>query len=1237
MFRRFSDYLATREGRVSSAIVILAGVVLGVFLCLTYVDRTPRKYGRDFGSARWIHPTGATSLESAYFRGTFYIPGVVTSGWIQLAATGSYAVYVNDVEVGSATYACVRQTGIFDLKEVLAPGKNVVAIYVVGGKYPGPPQIIVRGSYRVASSEPQEFVSDSNWKVASIADGIVASYPWSSQALNDRLWGNVIEPQTRERFSTVQPLSYDPRVIEATPSGQWIEGRTQLRNESFIRHIVVPHQRGGTWLQVASTGAYDVIVDGRLVITQPEAAGTTMIGPETPVLAAPGQMMTTAQMPKAITPNSFLAGSVIPSISSVPSLAPNPPPIPAIGTLLADAKTAATQPTIYEPVQVPVIVGPGQTEGVSSTTADENGVMNAPQSDIAQVTALQTEPNALMLRNTGATPDVAGSGDVAEMPDLYSLTSPLQAPVPQLLPPPLFLGLGGLGTTPLLLAYDLTNWVSAGRNTIEIRVRNHYGPALLLAEGYTNVDGNAVEPFRTDAAWQTGSAQRAGDANTARVVANYGDQPWGFLPQLAANPQSLPAHTLRLILQWSGSLAAGIALAWLLWFGASILFAGLKDCPVERMWSSDALLHLPLLLGLLFLWLLSFDARIRSDWCFIPLVILGAVGYLVVSKLALLSARVEDAPQTTPAATGISVARWRLACGCLVVIVAIGCAIRAAGMLTISLGHDESGMIFFSWAVLKHGLPWIPSGSFHRWLSTYEIVPYPMALSSLMFGTTVFAYRFPSLLFSTGQIAVVGWMGYRMMGWRVGLVSALIYACLPMTISWGQDGFYPSQQNFLTTLIFWLFWEAIRDPGVLHGRPITICGILLTLAYLSWEGTGFVIPVLLVAVIVYKWGEFAWMADAHLWRVFAVVGAIIVIQLSYRQIVSTPDYLTIGRNLSEMTSPRLAFIDRSVYNPYFYLISEFFVENHFALTLIILSGMLFAWRQPPLLYLYVSLLMCYIMYSNFLAAYAVRYCFFWTPLLVLSAVGTFFYLIDRVRKLTTVGSLGAGVRTASCYAAGALLILGSNPFVFKLYRLSANPEGQTYFCRLGANFKPDYRAAFLYVAEHAAPGDAVLSDGPACHVYRFYASEWPDFTMDTRLISRNTYDGGIGSPRYRDRMGLAMVRNLDDLELTGSQSGRVWVVGQLDDAPKVRAYTSARGRNMYETAAQKVVVFTGVPPTEDHNIRFERAGLAPQTDFYPRPWSSASVPLPSRTRDRALLVAPEPQSPDGATPAVDPR
>jgi hypothetical protein len=539
-------------------------------------------------------------------------------------------------------------------------------------------------------------------------------------------------------------------------------------------------------------------------------------------------------------------------------------------------------------------------------------------------------------------------------------------------------------------------------------------------------------------------------------------------------------------------------------------------------------------------------------------------------------------------------------------------------------------MIFFSWGVLKHGLPWVLSGSFKRWLSTYELVPYPMALSSLIFGTTEFAYRLPSLLFSTAEIGVVGWFGYRLKDWRVGLVAALIYACLPMAINWGQDGFYPSQQNLFSTLTFLFFYEAIRKPG-LDGRYVTLTGITLMLTYFSWEGSGFMIPVLLVAVIVYKWGEFEWMADGHLWRVFSVVAAIVIIQLSYRQLVTTPDYLTVGRNLSEMTSPRLAFLDRLVYNPYFYLQSEFFVENQLILTIFVLIGVLIAWRDPALLYVFVVLGMLEVMYTNFLAAYAVRYCFSWTPILVLAAVGTFFYIVDCVRSLIREGGLGSVIGAASCYAAGALLILGSNPFVLKLYRLSTNPKGQTYFCRLGANFKPDYRAAFLYVARHAAPGDAVVSDGPACHVYRFYASEWPDFTMDTRLISRNTYDGGIGAPRYRDRFGLPMIRNLQDLVLTNSQSGRVWVVGQGNDAPKVRAFTSIKGRNAFETAAQKVVVFTGVPPAGRYSLAQERQGLDPSDDFFPRPWSPSSVPLPSRKTSRGSTGPPAPQSPGART------
>jgi hypothetical protein len=1216
---RFARYLGTREGRTSSAIIVSSGVVLGIFLYLTFVNRLPAQYYLDFGSAKWIQRAGARRLDAAYFRGTLYVPGPVTAGWIQIAATGTYQLYVNDVEVDASIYPGVRLTGLYDVKELLAPGKNVVAVYVAGGDYPGPAQVLVRGSYRVASSAAREFASGPNWKVSPIAKGIVNSYQWSSQALNDTLWENAIVAKVHERFSMLQPLSFDPKVIKLTPWAHWIEGRAQLRQESFIRHIALPRDRGETWLQVASPGAYDLIINGHFVAAQPEVAQTRMIGADRPVLAAPGLMVNSGQMSKAVSPTSTDTGTVTPSVAGLPPLVPDPPLVVSAANQLLNNQLATNQPTINQQIEVPEVTSPGPESTSPART----------QSAIALVTTMPAA-NGVVLRNSIIAPVNPGTDETTEMPDLASLTYPLQSPMPQLISPPLYLGT--IGTAPLLIAYNLTNWVHAGDNIIFIRVRTHYGPALLLAEGYTNLNGRIANPFATDGSWRILNSPDGANFDTVRMVARYGDRPWGVLPQVAGSSQSLPGHTVRQLARWTAAIVAAIGLVALLWFGTSSLVVLLKSGATEHFWTIDALLHLPLLLGLLFLWLLSFDVRIRSDWCFVPAVLLGAIGYLAVSKLVLAFARPSNPEKPALAKKG---SRGRLALAALGIIVLLGFELRRAGMLTVSLGHDEGGMIFYSWAILKRGLPVTPDGSFQRWLSTYELVPYIMALSSRILGTTVFAYRLPSLIFSTLTIGLIGWFGYRIKDWRVGLVSALIYACLPYAINWGQDGFYPSQQCFFATLTFWAFYEAIRDPG-LHGRYVTLCGISIVLTYFSWEASGFLIPVLLMAVIVCKWGEFEWMGDGHLWRVFGVVAALIVMQLSYRQIVTLPDYMGVGRNLSEMTSPRLAFLDRVVFNPYFYLRAEFFLENHFVLTLLVLIGALVAWRNVALLYLYVCLLMLEVMYTGFLAMYAPRYCFYWTPVLVLAGVGTFFYLTDRIRELTTVSRLGVGLGALSLYAGVALLILATNPFVLKLYRLSADPSGVTYFSRLGVNYKQDYRASFLYVASHVAPGDVVLSDGPAAYVYRFYASEWPDFTVDSILHSKNNYDGTFGPPQYRDRSGLAMIRNLQDLAMAQSQSGRVWLVGELINGPKIKDYVQAWGRNVFETAQQKVVVFTGVPSSGLALRISNNSDMIDAGDIFPRPWIAASMPVAYTRRVLGSQASPGFQPPVEESRAGDP-
>ena len=144
---KFRTYLGSRDGRTSAAIVALTGAMLAVFVGLTFVDSAAPTYRVDFKGARWIQMTGATKWDAAYFRKSVYIGGTVTRAWIAVSVTGNYTIFVNNILIAQGEFPGVRLTGIVDLKKILTPGKNVIAVYVAPGSYPGPPQLLVHGSY----------------------------------------------------------------------------------------------------------------------------------------------------------------------------------------------------------------------------------------------------------------------------------------------------------------------------------------------------------------------------------------------------------------------------------------------------------------------------------------------------------------------------------------------------------------------------------------------------------------------------------------------------------------------------------------------------------------------------------------------------------------------------------------------------------------------------------------------------------------------------------------------------------------------------------------------------------------------------------------------------------------------------------------------------------------------------------------------------------------------------------
>ena len=264
-----------RQAGFARFLVILLAAVLAFFICKTFVDPGPRQYPLDFGAARWLEPPQPGA--AGYFRGTFYLSKPVARGWIQVAATDHFILYVNGFEVNETYFGAERVTGIFDIRPWLIQGKNVIAIYVPRVFAPGSSQLRVRGGYATVGGEEQGFVSDGSWRASNTPDGIVQSYQWDAEALDDTSWAFARPVESHERFSTVQAAEVPPRLFASDSKAQWIGGPDAgARNASFQQTFQLPAKRGDSWLQLAATGSYDVLINGQYVIAQPTPARTVL-------------------------------------------------------------------------------------------------------------------------------------------------------------------------------------------------------------------------------------------------------------------------------------------------------------------------------------------------------------------------------------------------------------------------------------------------------------------------------------------------------------------------------------------------------------------------------------------------------------------------------------------------------------------------------------------------------------------------------------------------------------------------------------------------------------------------------------------------------------------------------------------------------------------------------------------------------------------------------------------------
>src|ERR1043166_4376167 len=256
-----------------SLLVLTSGLIFGYFVCRTFVNPLPPKYTLDFGNARWIEPREMSP--HVFFRKEVFLPDAVRQAWIQVAATDLFELSINGRTLPQEEFVSTRVAGLYDLKTHLQPGKNVIGVRVERKSYPGSSQLCVRATVKGAGGNWTEILSDETWKAASDTATVPAGTAWNSPLLGDTAWATA-KLSDVGRDSLIQQVDFNPRLLELAPEGEWIAApAANDRQRSFFTRIDLPRGSQETWLQVAATGAYDLVINGDPVATEsiPDQAG----------------------------------------------------------------------------------------------------------------------------------------------------------------------------------------------------------------------------------------------------------------------------------------------------------------------------------------------------------------------------------------------------------------------------------------------------------------------------------------------------------------------------------------------------------------------------------------------------------------------------------------------------------------------------------------------------------------------------------------------------------------------------------------------------------------------------------------------------------------------------------------------------------------------------------------------------------------------------------------------------
>jgi hypothetical protein len=727
---------------------------------------------------------------------------------------------------------------------------------------------------------------------------------------------------------------------------------------------------------------------------------------------------------------------------------------------------------------------------------------------------------------------------------------------------------------------NLGPWLCWGKNRLEIRAENSMEGNALLAEILSVQSNGSVRSLSTDASWLSHGPNAASNWSPSRELAPYGSPPYGQVMKLS---YPAPMASQEISREGFNVLMLEILLLviwWLAWIIFSRTLADRLDIPLGKALTLDALAQVPVILALTLLWVLSYDIRFRPELLYQPVLFWLVVAGSILLRWGLWS---WGAPQTLPSRPDRFVASRQFVRSygfgiALAAIVVLAFVLRVGGLMNFSLDQDEVFIRNVTHGIVERGFPSISyKGLLYR-LTTYELVPWPEVVCAVLTGWQDWSLRVPSLIFGTLLTGFIGVFGSRWFDRRTGLLAALVYACLSWNIHWARHCFHLQQAQLIAFLSFYAFYMAIRNGGGVDRKYFPLACILFCCTYLTWEGSGFILPAFFVTLVAMHPRDWSWLRQFHFWTGLCFVAAVILIQLCDRAI-TLPPYLGLGSGLSDISSPSLCFLDPNS-NTLFYLSHLLLSEAHALLVVLAFLGLFLCWNHKPtryILVLFFSLLACY---SALLPIYSIRYCYFYQTLLVLGGCAVAIRFYDHIVALAkSVNGPWIG-HWARWSAATFILVIfmASSETGLKIYRLTYNVQNPDFFSRQNDGYI-DYKNPADYVSAHFRPGDTVIGVLP--HTFMHFSGKF-SYGLNPLLLKRMYYVRNMNPPCYIDRYsGTMSLRNIFEVQDAFWNNHRVWIMASpvlaLDEGSDrpTRTFLESSGRLVYEDSASRIYLWDG--------------------------------------------------------------